>query len=596
MARPGGSPRSSWASRGDGPLATASPQDSTGYETTDDCTTPERSTRTSTFVLSDRGQVFAYSEEPPRAAFEMSIPSRVSLTLRAVAALLLVVGFYALALGIAFGLLGVIYFAVVVARQIEVKLVIGSAIGAGAILFSLIPEPDHFEPPGPRLRPEEHPRLFAVLEQLARAAGQRMPDDVYLTPDLNAWVASRGGVMGLGSRRVMVLGLPLLDVLDVDQLRAVLAHELGHYHGGDVMLGAWLYKTRAAIRRTIESLSDAQSILHLLFAGYGSLFLRITHAISRHQELQADAMAARLVGPQALVSGLEAVHGGALAYAVYREQDLVPVLRAGQRPPFLEGFRRFRAIDAHAEAMRDAVQHELRHAQTDRFDTHPALPERVAAIEALRLTAPSPTATPGPALALLVDPDGLEEPVLEHLLPATRRGRKLVAWEEVGAHVHAALLRDEAKRGARLVKGLTLGTIPADRAGLLHWAREALGHEVPKVEAELAPALEQDLLRFAIQVLATAILHRLAETGWRLETGPGEPLVVTRDGQRFDPAQRLYALAGGQLDVEAWRTELDRAGIAELPLHASSPREDARPTRTKRSPQSRARRRAGTSD
>lgn len=179
---------------------------------------------------------------------------------------------------------------------------------------------------------------------------------------------------------------------------------------------------------------------------------------------------------------------------------------------------------------------------------------------------------------------------------STRRGRKPVAWEEVGTQVHAALLRDEAKRGAKLVKGLTLGTVPADRAGLLRWAREALGNEVPKVEAELAPALAQDLLRFAIQVLTTAILHHLVETGWRLETGPGEPLVVTRDGQRFDPAKQLYALAEGQLDAEAWRAELDRAGITELPLHASTPREDARPTRTKRSPKPRGRRRSGTSD
>jgi Zn-dependent protease with chaperone function len=34
--------------------------------------------------------------------------------------------------------------------------------------------------------------------------------------------------MGFGSRRVMGLGLPLLQALNVSQLEAVLAHEFGH--------------------------------------------------------------------------------------------------------------------------------------------------------------------------------------------------------------------------------------------------------------------------------------------------------------------------------------------------------------------------------
>jgi len=39
--------------------------------------------------------------------------------------------------------------------------------------------------------------------------------------------------MGFGSRRVMGLGLPLLQILTVAQFRAVLPHEFGHYYGAD---------------------------------------------------------------------------------------------------------------------------------------------------------------------------------------------------------------------------------------------------------------------------------------------------------------------------------------------------------------------------
>jgi Zn-dependent protease with chaperone function len=82
----------------------------------------------------------------------------------------------------------------------------------------------------------------------------------------------------------MGLGLPLLRVLTISQLRAVLAHEFGHYYGGDTKLGPWIYKTRSAIGRTLDSLRGHEgwsSLLQLPFLWYGKMFLRITHAVSR---------------------------------------------------------------------------------------------------------------------------------------------------------------------------------------------------------------------------------------------------------------------------------------------------------------------------
>jgi Zn-dependent protease with chaperone function len=55
---------------------------------------------------------------------------------------------------------------------------------------------------------------------------------------------------------VMGLGLPLLQTLTVSQFRAVMAHEFGHYYGGDTKLGPWVYKTRAAIVRTLLGISQ----------------------------------------------------------------------------------------------------------------------------------------------------------------------------------------------------------------------------------------------------------------------------------------------------------------------------------------------------
>jgi Zn-dependent protease with chaperone function len=164
-----------------------------------------------------------------------------SLAFRAVLALLLMVGFYVLALAVA-GLLIFLIFIQIASRIFNAYLSVFCLFGAWIIMWSIFPRIDRFIPPGPRLEAKNHPRLFAELESIAGAVGQPMPAEVYLIPEVNAWVGQRGGFMGIGSRRIMGLGLPLLETLNVSQLEAVLVHEFGHYYRGDTRLGPWVYK------------------------------------------------------------------------------------------------------------------------------------------------------------------------------------------------------------------------------------------------------------------------------------------------------------------------------------------------------------------
>jgi heat shock protein HtpX len=94
-----------------------------------------------------------------------------------------------------------------------------------------------------------------------------MPKEVYLIAEVNAWVAQRGGILGVGSRRVVGLGLPLMRILSVAQLRAVLAHEFGHYYGGDTRLGPLVYSMRSAIGRTFYNLAPPLPRLFMSTAG-----------------------------------------------------------------------------------------------------------------------------------------------------------------------------------------------------------------------------------------------------------------------------------------------------------------------------------------
>jgi Zn-dependent protease with chaperone function len=166
---------------------------------------------------------------------------RLSLRTRAALAVALLVGFYGLALGIAGVLLYAAYAELFYLHRVLVKPLVFFVGGAFLILKAIVPRPDRFTAPGPPLTGEEHPRLLALVDDVARATEQAVPAEVYLVADVNAFVTERGGMMGFGSRRVMGIGLPLLELLSVDDLRAVIAHEFGNYVSVDTRLGPWIF-------------------------------------------------------------------------------------------------------------------------------------------------------------------------------------------------------------------------------------------------------------------------------------------------------------------------------------------------------------------
>ena len=88
------------------------------------------------------------------------------------------------------------------------------------------------------------PRLSTAVDEVARRLGARPPGQIRLT------YLPCCGVVAWGRSRALILGLPLLHVLTLAELRAVLAHELAHLARGDA--------TRAArSARFVEGLGQA---------------------------------------------------------------------------------------------------------------------------------------------------------------------------------------------------------------------------------------------------------------------------------------------------------------------------------------------------
>lgn len=174
------------------------------------------------------------------------------------------------------------------------------------------------------------PTLIAFVHRIADEAGAPRPHKVYLTPDVNASVFHDLSFWNLlfPSKKNLVIGLGLVNVVTLDELKAVLAHEFGHFAQRTMAVGTWVYAARQAIgaivarRDGFDKLLEALSAFDIRVAWVGWAMrllvwsvrvvldtafrgvVLLERALSREMEFQADLVSVSLCGSDSLVHAL----------------------------------------------------------------------------------------------------------------------------------------------------------------------------------------------------------------------------------------------------------------------------------------------------
>lgn len=183
---------------------------------------------------------------------------------------------------------------------------------------------------GVEVTERDQPELFAFLRQLAVETRAPLPRRVFLTEEVNASVCYDRSLVGLvwPVRKNLVLGLGLVNVLTLSELKAVLAHELGHFSQKSMKLGSYVYVTTGILadvvygRDVFDQLVDeaAHPVFRLtafvaVFRGVqwcvrlllGGLFRALNgahSALARQMEFNADLVAVSAAGSDAIVHAL----------------------------------------------------------------------------------------------------------------------------------------------------------------------------------------------------------------------------------------------------------------------------------------------------
>jgi Zn-dependent protease with chaperone function len=308
----------------------------------------------------------------------------MSTALRAAVSVAMLVGFYLLGL-LQLALVGWLLYEIWSHSQgagaAKVSWLLLAAVGAVVVGLWKAIRAQPGEPEGLLLTPEQAPDLWRTVREMAREAGTRPPDEIRLVPEVNAAVSEDAKALGLiaGTRRLYI-GMPLLQTFTVDQMRSVLAHELGHYSGSHTRLSAIAYRGRAALHETLSRVGK-WNVFGWVFKGYGRLYLLVSNAVTRRQELEADQVSVRVAGVDAAVGSMRELPVVAAAWNFYFGRYVANGWELGYAPDdIFGGFGQL--YTARAEELARLRDEEPDH-ETSRWDTHPAIGVRIAAMRAL---------------------------------------------------------------------------------------------------------------------------------------------------------------------------------------------------------------------
>jgi heat shock protein HtpX len=209
---------------------------------------------------------------------------------------------------------------------------------------------------------EEDPRLYQIVRDLTTRAGLPMPK-LYVIPQEqpNAFATGRNP-----NHAVVAVTAGIRKLLSEDELRGVLAHELGHVRNRDILLTS----VAAAIGTAItwiayallwfggdddSPLGAVASIALVLLAPLAATIIQL--AISRQREYSADATGAQISGnPESLASALLRLEQGAQAIPmqVNQAQEALYIVKPfsgggiaslfSTHPPIDERVRRLRQM------------------------------------------------------------------------------------------------------------------------------------------------------------------------------------------------------------------------------------------------------------
>jgi len=248
---------------------------------------------------------------------------------------------------------------------------------------------------------DTEPRLVSFVKELCGRMNTKMPESIVLHADVN-FLIQKGPLRvfnGEARGRVLAIGLPVISFISVNEMRAILAHELAHFTGNDALFSSAVLPMYMKLAATIESMDRALGVSPggkvtrkknigcmaipmilpwLALSIHWWSFHRFNVRISQLRERRADVVAALTCGSGSLSGALRRVSGLRRASQAVFNRDFASELHDGK--PTTNYCLRLRNAIPDLDALIVAQEALGMRLDEDMTNTHPSLRDRLHSI------------------------------------------------------------------------------------------------------------------------------------------------------------------------------------------------------------------------
>jgi len=270
---------------------------------------------------------------------------------------------------------------------------------------------------------KDYPALFGMIKDIAREADTKFPKKVYLSGDVNAGVFydSSFWSMFFPIRKNLQIGMGLVNTVTEQELKAILAHEFGHFSQRSMSVSSYVYNVNQVIYNMLYDNESFNTMIQTWanISGYFSIFViiavkiingiqwilqkmygfvNVRHmALSREMEFHADQVAANIAGSLPLEESLlrldlsqkaynwvinfynEKAEENVISKNIYKEQSFALGLLAKENRYPVKNNLPMVSISDLNKYNKSKINIE------DQWASHPTTQERVAALQRLNI-------------------------------------------------------------------------------------------------------------------------------------------------------------------------------------------------------------------
>lgn len=271
---------------------------------------------------------------------------------------------------------------------------------------------------------EEYPALFDFIRKVSHETATPFPKHIFLSGEVNASVYFHSSFwsMILPVRKNLVIGIGLVNMINLSEFKSIIAHEFGHFAQKSMRAGSYVYHAHKVLYNMLYENQEYISALnkwasmHRLFYICVSATIKLVQGIqwilqqvfkvvnkqymvlSREMEFHADAMAAKVSGSNNMIHALRRIEFADSCYntVIQHYNKWLPEHYKGENAyqhqliaaSFIAKSHKIQLVDTGLPLLHDMNTHFKSYSKVnveDQWASHPTRLQREAALNKINI-------------------------------------------------------------------------------------------------------------------------------------------------------------------------------------------------------------------